>query len=130
MNYRSKLFAIALLLVLVSCHESPYMQGKRLFEKKCANCHMEDGSGLSNLIPPIKNSTYLGKPGIVCVLYHGLQDTVWKDSTYLVKYMPSFKQLSATEYTNLINYINHQWYPSFEEIHLPAVEKALKECGQ
>jgi hypothetical protein len=89
---------------------------------------MEDGSGLANLIPPIKNSAYLGKVGMVCVLYRGLQDTVWRDSTYLVKYMPSFKQLSATEYTNLINYINHQWYPSFKEIHLPEVEEALKDC--
>lgn len=122
------LFCAVLVLTLVSCNESPYMQGKRLFEKKCANCHMEDGSGLSNLIPPIRNSAYLGKVEMVCVLYSGIQDTIRKDSTYLVKYMPSFKQLSATEYTNLVNYINHQWHPSFEEKHLPAVEQALKEC--
>jgi mono/diheme cytochrome c family protein len=118
----------ALVLVSVACNESPYMQGKRLFEKKCANCHMEDGSGLSNLIPPIKSSAFLGRTEVVCILYRGLQDTIWKDSTYLVKYMPSFKQLSTTEYTNLINYINHQWNPSFKEVHLPAVGQALKEC--
>lgn len=129
MNHRFKLFAIALMLVYSSCHESPYMQGKRLFEKKCANCHMEDGSGLSNLIPPIKNSAYLGKAEMVCVLYRGFQDTVWKDSAYLVKYMPSFKQLSVTEYTNLINYINHQWHSSFEEMYLPVIEEALKDCN-
>ena len=45
--------------VIFSCNDSPYMQGKRLYLANCANCHMEDGSGLSALIPSIQKSVYL-----------------------------------------------------------------------
>ncbi len=111
-----------------SCNDTPYMQGKRLYVANCQNCHMEDGSGLSLLIPSLTLSTHLGNASIGCILKKGIRDTIFKDSTFLVKEMPSFSKLSATEVTNIINFVNYKWKVPFEEITILEVEKVLTDC--
>ncbi|HRG41530.1 MAG TPA: cytochrome c [Saprospiraceae bacterium] len=122
------IYLIIFAFSIVSCNNTPYVQGKRLFAANCANCHMEDGSGLGELIPPLNKSTLLGQASIVCIVKNGIKDTLFKDSTYLLKEMPSFSHLSATEVTNIINFINYKWQPSFKEITILDVEQALKTC--
>jgi mono/diheme cytochrome c family protein len=123
------LFVISCSVLFLSCSDTPYMQGMRLYEAKCANCHMSDGSGLSKLIPSLSTSKLIQNPALsTCLIVNGIQDTIWKDSTYLVKQMPSFKKLSATEVTNIVNYINHKWNPNFVETQIIQVEKILKSC--
>lgn len=122
------IFLIIFALIIVSCNNTPYVQGKRLFAANCANCHMEDGSGLGELIPPLNKSALLGQASMVCIVKNGVKDTLFKDSTYLLKEMPSFSHLSATEVTNIINFINYKWHPAFKEITILDVEQALKSC--
>ncbi|MBK9734603.1 MAG: cytochrome c [Saprospiraceae bacterium] len=113
---------------LISCQETTYVQGKRLYIAKCQNCHMEDGSGLGGLIPSISVSTQLGSPYLACIIRKGIQDTIFNDTTYLVKEMPAFKKLSAPEIANIINYINSTWHKPFVEITILEIDKALKNC--
>lgn len=122
------LLPVILVLAAVSCNESPYMQGKRLYTARCANCHMEDGSGLSKLIPSLTVSTLLGDPSMACLIAHGLRDTIYRDSVYLPREMPAFSGLSSTEVTNIINFINHKWHKPFRETTILEVEEALKNC--
>ncbi|MBK9583929.1 MAG: hypothetical protein IPO48_19175 [Saprospiraceae bacterium] len=69
----------------------------KAFAANCANCHMEDGSGLGELIPPL-NKIYFVRTGIDRLhCQNGIKDTLFKDSTYIWKEMPSFSHLSATE---------------------------------
>jgi len=126
-----KILNYALLLIvfgLISCNETPYMQGKRLYIANCQNCHMEDGSGLVNLIPSLTNSTKLGDAQIACIIKNGIQDTIKNDSSHLPKEMPSFARLSATEVTNIINFINNEWHQPFVEQTILDVEDALNKC--
>ena len=118
------------LTFLIACNDSPYMQGKRLYTAQCSNCHMEDGSGLVGLIPPLSSSKYLGEFSMACILKQGIRDTIRKDSAYLAKEMPSFKHLSATEVTNIVNYVNHQWHQPFKEMSILDAEKVLASCKQ
>jgi len=104
------------------------MQGKRLYAVNCQNCHMEDGSGLGGLIPALSSSVQLGSTNFACIIKNGLNDTIFQDSTYLLKQMPSFKKFSATEITNIVNYVNHTWAKDFKESTIFDVEKVLKEC--
>lgn len=117
-------------LVICSCNSSPYMQGKRLYTAQCQNCHMEDGSGLAALIPPLNNSKLLGSPAVACVLKNGIRDTIFKDDAFLVREMPSFASLSTTEVTNIINYINHSWSLQFKEITILEIQATLDTCKQ
>ena len=121
---------LVLSLIVISCNSTPYMQGQRLYTAKCQNCHMEDGSGLAALIPPLNSSRLLGSPAVACILKNGIRDTLFKDSTFLVREMPSFASLSTTEVTNIINFINHSWYPQFKEINILEVKAVLDTCQQ
>jgi mono/diheme cytochrome c family protein len=113
---------------MLACSESPYMQGKRLYTANCQNCHMEDGSGLAKLVPSLQESVLLGSPVISCIIKNGIQDTIRNDQTFLVKEMPAFGKLSATEITNITNYINHSWSKNFKEINITEIESTLKNC--
>jgi mono/diheme cytochrome c family protein len=115
-------------LLLYSCHSTPYVQGKRLYTAYCANCHMEDGSGLSAMIPDIRKSKIVNTPEFVCLLYHGKTDTVFSENSFLVREMPSFKNLSATEVTNIINYIHHTWHTDFTEKTILKTNQDLENC--
>lgn len=121
--------ALGVTFFLFSCSETPYMQGMRLYEAKCSNCHMSDGSGLSKLIPNIQNSANIHETKyIACLLLNGKIDTIKQGGEFLVREMPAFNRLSATEVTNIINYIQHKWDPVFKENDIVVIEKILKEC--
>ena len=115
-------------LMAIGCNDSPYMQGKRLYMANCVNCHMEDGSGLANLIPPLSTSGKLGNESMVCIIKNGIRDTIRKDSIFLPREMPAFGKLSATEVANVVNYINHKWDTTFAEKTIIDIEIALKSC--
>jgi hypothetical protein len=89
---------------------------------------MEDGSGLANMIPALQSSRITYSPEVVCLLYNGKQDTIFEGQTFLVKEMPSFRHLSATEITNIINYVNHRFLPDFREKSIKSVEEELTGC--
>lgn len=135
MSTKSKTFvnvlaAASIIYCLSACHESPYMQGSRLYASKCQNCHMEDGSGLGKLIPNLTSSSYLGKTEMACIIAKGKTDTIWRDTTFLLNVMPDFGQLSTTELTNIINYINHKWHQPFEEKSILDIQNVLESCTQ
>jgi hypothetical protein len=90
---------------------------------------MEDGSGLSKLIPNIATSPRLSDTRyIACLLLQGKADTIRQGSEMLINEMPSYSQLSATEVTNIINFIQHKWDPNFKENNIIDVTAILEEC--
>jgi len=111
------------------CYDSPYMQGKRLYEARCQNCHMEDGSGLGKLIPALQNSRLLGTSGMACLIIRGKKDSTLQNNQYVVREMPGFPDFSATEVANLVNYINHKFQPDFRERTINQINKDLAPCA-
>lgn len=89
---------------------------------------MPDGSGLEQVIPAISESTVLGSAAMVCIIKNGIQDTIIRNNGQLIREMPSYSQLSVTEVTNIINYINHRWDKNFRETTILEVQEALKLC--
>jgi hypothetical protein len=90
---------------------------------------MEDGSGLGNLIPELNNSKYLGTPDIACLIIKGRKDSLFQNNQYLVREMPGFPDLSATEIANLVNYINHKFHNDFAERSINQISKDLAPCA-
>lgn len=121
-------FYVLFSALFISCNESPYMQGKYIYDSLCQNCHMPDGSGLEQLIPSLEKSSYLGSARMVCIVKNGIQDTIIRDNGQLIREMPSFSKLSVTEVTNIINYINHRWDKNFKETTIIQVQEALTNC--
>jgi len=115
---------IALVISLLQCSErKPFRQGEILYQNFCANCHMDNGSGLQGLIPPLANADYVevDPERMACIIRYGLQDTIEVNDTLYRQPMAGIPQLSDFEITNVINYINHAWgndygYASFDDV--------------
>ncbi|MCZ2102467.1 MAG: cytochrome c [Chitinophagales bacterium] len=123
------LFVILAFTIIISgCYDTPYMQGQRLYQAHCQNCHMEDGSGLKSLIKPLNSSAYLGDDAMVCIIRRGILDTIFNDKDFLPKEMPAFKKLSVVEMANLVNYINNKWQVDFKEKTILDIEAAVSQC--
>lgn len=93
-----------LILTLHACGGNPYEQGERIYIVLCSNCHMEDGSGLGQLIPALtEEKLTLDQPArLICLLRKGLPRNPQTNQQ-----MPAQPTLSVTEMTNLINYLGY-----------------------
>ncbi len=94
-----------------SCQSNPYVHGQILYENFCANCHMEDGSGLIGNIPPLAGADFLKNYAdqLPCIIRYGVQDTLVVNGQTYTTPMAGIPQLTDIEVTNVINYINHAW---------------------
>lgn len=125
----NKLKVCAVLVItyaILSCTEK-FSQGELIYKAQCANCHMDDGSGLKSLIPSIVKSKYIVENNleIVCLLQHGINaDSLGKS----MRYMPPFYKLSDVEVTNLINFLRNKHQVVFEEVSLEMVKKTRQVC--
>lgn len=136
MNYRFfPLLCISLagllsLALYSGCNREPYPQGKILYENFCVNCHMDNGSGLEGLIPPVVGSDYVRDQvaGTACIIRHGREDPMEVNGRRYVQPMPGSPQLSDFEITNIINYIRHAWSNDYPYVTLEEVRQALEAC--
>lgn len=89
-----------ILLCIQNCASKAggFTKGEEIYTKKCANCHMADGSGLGSYIPPLKKDTPIDFITSTCII------TLGKGEENLQ--MPAFKELTDVELTNLVNYLN------------------------
>lgn len=116
---------------LQSCSETDYNQGKALYQKKCANCHIEDGTGLKGLIPPLAKADYLiaHKNDLACIIRNGLETPIMvNEVVYNQQVMPANEKISAADITNIVNYILSEWGNQGGVITLSEVNAQLEAC--
>lgn len=119
------------ILVAGSCNQEPYPQGKILYENFCANCHMDNGSGLEGLIPPVVGSDYLRDQirGTACIIRYGREEPMEVNGRQYIQPMPASPQLSDFEINNIINYMRHAWGNDYGYVKLEEVRQALEDCN-
>lgn len=120
--------AVACVSLLTSCNDQTYMQGARLYTFHCANCHMEDGSGLKNVIPSISESTYFDQKidSLPCLIRHGKSNFMTPDSAIIS--MPVNYNLTEYEINNVINHIITSWYPERDAVSIQSTRAWLEDC--
>ncbi len=124
---------LAMLVLFVSnaCqNENPYTQGKILYENFCSNCHMDDGTGLINIIPPLAGADYLqiNQDKLPCIIRAGMKGNVVVNGKIYSTEMPGVPQLTEFEVTNVINYINSAWGNNYGVVKHLEVREALNSC--
>lgn len=94
----------------IGCH-LPYEQGRELYVSACANCHMEDGSGLAELIPPLHGSDLVMRnPDLLpCLVRYGMEGPVTVNGITYNQIMAPVTGLNNVELANILNYIQYQW---------------------
>ena len=125
------LSATALALTTASCEDRvEYRQGGALYAAYCANCHMDDGTGLKGNIPPLANSDWLRdhQDELACVIYAGMAGEVVVNGVTYNAVMSGNPELKTTQVTNIMNYINHAWGNDYGFVSLPAAEAQLEAC--
>lgn len=117
-------------LLLLACDRNPYKQGAILYENFCQNCHMEDGSGLEGLIPPLANVDFVKnkQDQLACIIRYGLQDSILVNGRTYNQAMAGIPQLSNVEIGNIINYINHAWGNDYGFYPPDRVDRMLEDC--
>lgn len=113
-----------------SCQTNPYREGERLYKANCANCHMDNGEGLSALIPPLAGADYLEKnrEKLPCIVKYGLKDSIVVNGKIYAEQMAGVETLSDIHITNVLNFINNSWGNRHEPYRLDEVQKFLKQC--
>ncbi len=128
----ASLAALLVFLFVYSCKDTPYQQGKILYENFCANCHMEDGSGLEGLIPPLADADYYRQNILqsACLIRNGMEGKVVVNGRTYEQPMPNNDQLTEFEITNILNYISSTWYDDLPYVKLADVRKTLNACKE
>lgn len=118
------------LQIFSACEPNTFREGERLYKAQCANCHMDDGIGLSALIPPIAGSDYLKthRDNMPCVLKYGLKDTITVNGKTYAEVMPGVATLTDIQVTNLLNFINNSWGNQNGLYRLEEVRATLEAC--
>lgn len=134
---KKRVYYSAMLLLLLgsglgifACTYQPYAQGERLYLSQCADCHMEDGSGLEQLIPALAGSDFLLSQGVetACLIKLGAKDSLLLGGRSFYGNMPPHPNLNATEITNILNYARNAWGNQAPPIKVQEVEEALQKC--
>ncbi len=130
MSYKLWLFFATCIFCLMQCEQQPYVHGEILYTNFCVNCHMEDGSGVAGLIPPLAQADYveLNQELLPCIIRYGLEDEIEVNGRTYEQPMQGIKKLTDTEIANIINYINTSWGNDYPIMPLGQVRAILEEC--
>lgn len=128
--------AASVLLSRCDGDANTYKQGKILYTRYCANCHMEDGSGLKGLIPPLLKSDYLlaHRAELPCILLRGQKGKIVVNGVeYGNQEMLPVKRLTGDpltdfEMTNILNYISTSMENKEKIWTIDEIREALKAC--
>ncbi len=102
--------------------------GKTLYENYCANCHQSDGSGLKNLIPPLRDADYF-KASVhrtVWIIKHGQEGEILVNGQTYNQAMPANPNLKPLEIAQIVTYLYNIWGMNEGVIPSSEVEKFLR----
>lgn len=106
------------------------VNGKRLYENYCGNCHQPDGRGLGKLIPPLRNSDYF-KASVhrsIWIMRNGQQGEIVVNGETYNQAMPANPQLKPLEIAQISTYLYNIWGLNEGVISASEVEDYLKKA--
>lgn len=120
---------VSLLLLPQACGKTEHQQGHNLFDQHCANCHMEEGEGLRQLIPPLAGSDYLkqNQGAVVRGIRKGMTGEMVVNGKTYNQPMPGNKELSEFQIVNIVNYINQAWGNDYGQVTVAQARGWLAE---
>lgn len=105
----------AVVIAISACSEEDinyqryYADGSQIYKVHCQNCHMKDGSGLVNIIPPLTDTTFLRKhrDQLACYIAYGLDDTISVHGVEYYGVMPAEEHLAPIDIAKVLTYITN-----------------------
>jgi mono/diheme cytochrome c family protein len=121
-------------LVNISCGSlapsaAAMKNGEKIYVQTCLPCHQADGSGVSGLNPPIKNSPYVigEQPKLIGIVINGLSTGVQINGDAYTNPMPPFgNSLNDNEIADVLTYIRNSFVNKATEITADQVKAERK----
>lgn len=106
-----------------------YSSGALIYQQHCQNCHGANGEGLSALIPPLSDSTYLSKniTALPCYVKNGLKGQITIKGKTFDDAMPA-NDLSPVEIAQVLTYVGNSFGNKLNTIDEQSVQKNLADC--
>lgn len=132
-------FIVSAIIIIVASCSNPkeikekqyYSEGLYLYKTHCQSCHMEDGKGLGELIPPLAKADYLQKNKnlLSCIIQKGMKnEKITVNGKEYQSIMPGFESLGTIEIAEIITYITNSWGNQAGIYSTQQVEADLKKC--
>ena len=129
---------IAILLVVVgaSCQSDDQIEFKRyysggslVYQQHCQNCHGDKGQGLSSLIPPLTDSTYLkqNKAALACFVKNGLKGKITISGRIFDDEMQA-DDISPIEIAKVLTYVTNSFGNKMGTVTLQQVQEGIINC--
>lgn len=124
------LFTVVLISIL-SCSTKGFKRGKILYDAYCSDCHMNDGSGLEGLFPPMDKSDYLKKHklDLACIIRYGLEGKISVNGKEYNQKMEGFPKIAESDIANIVNYINFKFLDEKEYVNIKQIKDMLSNCN-
>ena len=126
-------WAAMLLYLCTSCDPAStrlrqfQVQGERLYQENCSNCHQPDGSGLARLYPPVNDPNLLQHADrIVCAIRYGVNGPITIGGKTFDQPMVAVDRLSDLEIAEIITYMTTTW-GGWERITEPDSVRLMSE---
>ncbi|RRN77826.1 cytochrome c [Pseudoxanthomonas sp. SGD-10] len=108
---------ISVIAVFSSCSEEEvkfkryYADGLDVYKLHCQSCHMQDGTGLPGVIPPLTDTAFLNKnrKQLACIVKYGLDDTIYVHGEMYNTAMPAESHLTAIEIAKVLTYVTNSF---------------------
>jgi len=119
-------------LLIISCGSptaAAMKRGEVIYAKTCLPCHQADGSGVSGLNPPLKNSAYVtGESAkLISIVINGLSDGVQINNEDYTNPMPPLgSTLNDNEIADVLTYIRNNFGNQAENISAEQVKAERK----
>ena len=106
------------------------VQGKEIYQTRCASCHHRNGEGLAALYPPLKASDYLLEDlkRAVCIIKNGQAEKIVVNGRTYTSSMPENSNLTPLEIAEVITYVTNEWGNTKGLTDVTTVENWLSQC--
>lgn len=104
-----------------------YTNGRQLYTQYCQNCHMPEGKGLGQLIPPLAQSDYLldDLSRAARIVKYGQKGPIVVGGKNYNQPMPANPDLTNQEVQMLLAYVGNAWGNTSEIMEVAQIQKAL-----
>ena len=98
---------------------------KAVYTQYCLTCHKADGSGVSNMYPPLTPGSWVGKDpkDLIAIMMKGLSGKIEVNGEVYKNFMPSQAQLTDEQLADVLSYIRSCFGNNFEAVTPEMVKK-------
>ena len=103
--------AMMLLLFFQTVPKAAMDRGRTVYEQNCQACHMDDGSGVPGMNPPLKKTQWVlgDKKRLIGIVMDGFNEEVTIEGETYSNPMPGLDYLSDQQISDVLTYVRNSF---------------------